>query len=279
MYAPVSTHSWRDEARDLARAVTGAFVFAAPLIFTLEMWSIGAWLPAWKVVLLIGLAFVINIGLAYHAGFKDDPTLRGAVDQAVEVLAIGALLGAMMLAVLHRISLDDSLATILRSVALQAVPLSIGASIANSIFARQGQDESGEEPEAQPGMAAFVLDIGVTTAGGLFLCFGIVPTDEVPLLAAELDETHLFLLMLAALIVSYIIVFATRADMPRPDSALHRGVPETIVSYVVSLFVAVVTLFLLGRLEFHDPLAWNASLAIVLAFPATIGGAAGRVVI
>jgi putative integral membrane protein (TIGR02587 family) len=257
----------------------GALIFAVPLIFTMEMWSIGAWLPIWKVLVLVGLALLINIGLDYKAGFKEDPTLRGAVDQAIEVLAIGAIVGGTMLLILDRISLGDAPATIFRSIALQAIPLSIGASIANSIFARQQRDVQDKRAEEEPGVAALLLDIGITLVGGLFISFGIIPTDEVPLLAAELHQTRLLLLILAALIVSYVIVFATQADAGTPEAAYHRAFPETILSYGVSLFVAGLTLFLLGRLELHDPMAWNLSLVVVLAFPATIGGAAGRLVL
>jgi putative integral membrane protein (TIGR02587 family) len=275
----MSSHTWRDEWRDLARAVTGALIFAVPLIFTLEMWSIGAWLPIWKVLVLVGLALLINFGLAYYAGFKQDPTLRGAVDQAIEVLALGAILGGLMLFILQRISPGDSLATILKSIALQAIPLSIGASITNSIFAAHQRDAPADDAEAQPGARALMMDVGITMVGGLFIGFGIIPTDEVQLLAAELNPVHLVLLVLAALVVSCVIVFATQADAGIPEAAYHRAFPETILSYVVSLFVACLTLFLLGRLELHDPMAWNLSLVVVLAFPATIGGAAGRLVL
>jgi len=279
MSVPSASHTWRDETRDLARAVTGALIFAVPLIFTQEMWSIGASLPIWKVLVLVGVAFATNLGLSFYAGFKDDSTFRGAVDQAIEVLAIGAVLGGMMMYILQRVAPGDSPAAIARSIALQAIPLSIGASIANSIFARQNRDKLDEEPEVQPGGAALALDIGITIVGGLFICIGIVPTDEAQLLAAELDQAHLIILMLATLIVSYVIVFATQADARIPEVAYHRAFPETMISFVVSLFIATTTLFLLGRLEFDDPMAWNLSLAIVMAFPATIGGAAGRLVL
>ncbi len=279
MPTTTSSHTWRDERRDLARALTGALIFAVPMIFTLEMWSIAAELPIWKVLALIAIAFPINIGLSYYAGFKQDPTLRGAVDQAIEVLAIGAVIGGTLLFVLQRISPGDSLAMTFRSIALQAVPLSIGASIANSLFSAYQQDEPDDDTESQPGMTALLMDIGITMIGGLFIGFGIIPTDEIQLLAAELNGRHLILLILAALIISYIIVFATQAEGNSPQAAYHRAFPETIMSYVVSLFVAVLTLFLLGRLEFHDPLTWNLTLAVVLAFPVTIGGAAGRLVL
>jgi putative integral membrane protein (TIGR02587 family) len=279
MSTTTSSHTWRDERRDLARAVTGALVFAVPMIFTLEMWSIAATLPIWKVLALIAIAFPINIGLAYYAGFKQDPTLLGALDQAIEVLAIGAVIGGTLLFVLQRISPSDSLAMAVKSIALQAVPLSIGASIANSLFTAYQQDEPLDDAESQPGVAALLMDIGTTMVGGLFIGFGIIPTDEVVLLAAEVDTQHLILLMVATLIISYVIVFATQAEGDTPQAAYHRAFPETIISFVVSLFVAVLTLFLLGRLEFHDPLTWNLTLAVVLAFPVTIGGAAGRLVL
>ena len=80
--------------------------------------------------------------------------------------------------------------------------------------------------------------------------------------------------------ISYAIVFeadfTSQSQRKSDRGILQNGLTETFVSYLISLLIAGLLLKFFGRLSFDDPWQLNASHVIVLGFPATIGGAAGR---
>ena len=72
--------SWRGELQDILRAVSGGFIFATPLLYTMEMWWIGTTAELWKLMLFLGVAALISLALARSrsGGFKEE-TSRFAV--------------------------------------------------------------------------------------------------------------------------------------------------------------------------------------------------------
>lgn len=280
------TGSWRGEIDDVLRAIAGGFIFAIPLVYTMEMWALGITAELWKLLLFLGVAFAITLGLAHSrtGGFKADTGRFATVEQAVDGVAVGLLGAAVVLTVLNRIQPGDPLRGILGKVIVLAVPLSIGAAVANAIFgprgerSRQGDEGEGQERDATQ---AFLADLGATIIGAIFLGFAIAPTDEIPLLAAELTATHLVALIGLSLLLSYIIVFASgygagQGESPGP---FQHPLTETVLAYVVSLVVALISLALFDRIEVDDPFAHILAMVLVLGLPATIGGAAGRLVV
>jgi putative integral membrane protein (TIGR02587 family) len=277
--------SWGEELRDVFRAIGGGFIFAIPLLYTMELWTIGATAELWKLLLFLGIAFLISLGLAHsrEGGFKEDTDTFATIEQAVDGVAVGIVSAAVVLLVLNRIQLGDPLPAITGKVIVQAVPLSIGAAVAGTIFGHRGErNREGNSDEEPPGaLHAFLTDINATAIGAIFLAFSIAPTDEVELLAAEMTHLHLVALIGLSLILSYIVVFASEygsRQQPQPGP-FQKPITETVVAYVVSLLVALVSLLLFDRIEIGDPLSQILALTLVLGLPATVGGAAGRLVI
>ncbi len=278
--------SWKDELHDFLRAFSGAFIFATPLLYTMEMWWIGTYADLWKLLVFLGAAFMVGLGLAHSGGtgFKRRKDLFGALEQAVDVVVVGLAGAVVVLLVLNRIDLAGPLDSILGQVIIQAVPLSIGASVANAIFGAGGQRsrESGKSGGVQGGPArAFFRDLGATVIGGLFIGFTVAPTAEIPLLAAEMDYAHEMGLIGLSLLLSYTIVFVSGFGSGQGQQAglFQRPLTETALTYVVSLLVALGALYLFDRIEPGDPLAHVVSMVLVLGFPTTVGGAAGRLVV
>lgn len=199
----------------------------------------------------------------------------------MEVVAIGVVAATVMLLVLNRIQPSDPIDTILGKVLIEAVPLSIGASISNEVFGRRGEkSRQGEQKDGQmkPWQELF-SDVGATIIGGIFIGFSIAPTEEVPTLAAGLDYGHMIALVAFSVLLSYAIVFASGFDQPVPEGLFQHPITETALAYVVSLLVAFVALYLFDRIETGDPLRFIVEQTLVLAVPTTVGGAAGRLVI
>lgn len=282
---------WKKEFDDLARAASGAFLFGMPLLFTMEMWWIGTFTDLWKLLLFLALALAVNIMLAYFAGFRRESTLAANISQAFESVAIGVVASTIVLIVLNRIELGDPLDSILGKIIIQTLPLSIGASIANAVFSRGAGDQSGGTGQKEDGQSrksspwrATLADLGTTIGGAIFLSFSVAPTEEIPMLAAELDYWHELALIGLTLALTYIIVFESGFSPQHGQGAQSSGpfqhpITETVLAYIVALLVALTALFLFDQVKFSDPISAIVSKTLVLGLPAAIGGAAGRVLI
>lgn len=275
--------SWRGEGRDFLRALSGGFIFAVPLLYTMEMWWIGATTELWKLLAFLGVAFLISLGLAgsRDGGFKAETSRFATFEQAIDGVAIGIVGAVVILIVLNRIHGSDPLDTILGKVIVQAIPLSIGAAVANAVFGRGGTEpDEGESPSALDVKSEFLSDLGATTVGAIFLGFSIAPTDEVAVLAAGMDYPHLLALILLSLVASLIIVFASGyGDSATQPGPFQSPLAETVLSYIVSLLVAAFSLYFFDRIEWGDPPGQLVAMVLVLGLPTTIGGAAGRLVV
>ena len=275
---------WADERDAFIRAFAGAFIFGVPLLFTMEMWWIGEHGDARKLLALLGVALLANFGLAYAAGFKRETTFVSHVDEAVDAMAVGIAGAAIMLTILNQIRPGDPIGSIVGKIALQAVPLSIGASAANQVFtegrSRHGNgngEQSGDDP--MPAWQGLFSDVGATAIGGVFVGASIAPTDEIPMIAAALDYWHLIAVVAFSLLLSYGIVFASGFDLQRAEGPFQHPFTDTMLSYLVSLVISFIALYLFNQVMLDDPLLTIVEQVIVLSVPTTIGGAAGRLVV
>lgn len=274
--------AWKAELNAFTRAFSGAYIFGIPLLFTMEMWWIGEHISAWHILTFLVVALFANVGLSYAAGFKTRSTFSTTLDEAVDAVAVGIIGAAVMLLILNQIRIDEEMHTILGKVLLQAVPLSIGASVANQVFGTPDDRRSRHGPnngkKLTPWQALF-SDVGATAIGGVFIGASIAPTEEIPMIASALDYWHLIAVVAFSLIVSYGIVFASGFDGELDEGPFQHPFTETMLAYVISLIVAFAALYLFGQISFSDPPLSIAGQVIVLAVPTTVGGAAGRLVV
>lgn len=271
---------WADELGAFARAFAGAAVFGIPLVFTMEMWWIGKSLPFGHLTVAFLLVFIANFAIDYVAGFRDDHSVRLAFDEAIDALAVGIVLATVLLFGMNQLRLSDGLEQGVGIIILLSLPLSLGVSVARQVFdgrnASKGDDGDGSTLSMWQGLFA---DIGATAIGGVFIGMSISPTEEVEMIAAGLRWWHLYILIGLSLALSYIIVFASGFDEASPPGLFQHPLPETMLSYVISLAVAFVLLVLFERISLEDPFYEIIRQTVVLAVPASIGGAGGRLVI
>ncbi len=125
-----------------------------------------------------------------------------------------------------------------------------------------------------------LVDIDATLIGAIVIAFSIAPTEEIPILASDLPPWWLLLIMAASLLISYIIVFASGFTNRRERAQrglLLSPLTETLVAYIVVLIASALMLMFFQQLSANDP--WQEWLEdiIVLGLPASVGGAAGRI--
>jgi putative integral membrane protein (TIGR02587 family) len=274
---------WADELYELTRAASGGLLFGIPLLYTMEVWWTGRLstgpLP---MALVLAVTFVVVFLLNRTAGFRStaDVRWRDALADSVEAVAIGLVLSLGVLVLLREVDGATPLAVGLGKVVYETMPFCIGIGVA-SHFLRQGRDEddaSSRRPRRSEGLNATVADIGATIIGASFLALNIAPTDEVPMLAATMSPLWLLVVMVASLVASYGIVFVAgfggEEQRHTQVGVFQHPVTETVACYLVALVCAALMLLVFQRLD--GP--WPDALArvVVLGFPATVGGAAGR---
>jgi putative integral membrane protein (TIGR02587 family) len=168
------------------------------------------------------------------------------------------------------------------------VPFSLGISIASGLLRGNKDDPNGDEQDddgdgEKPATNSTLRDAGATVAGALFIAFSIAPTEEVPMLTANLSSLNIVILVFFSLLISYAITFeAGFADQQgrRTQQGVFQGpLSETIFSYLISLLIAAILMWLFRQLEFGDPLRVWLERTIVLGLPAAIGGSAGRLAV
>lgn len=281
--------AWRQEVTDLARAATGGLLFGIPLLYTMEVWWTGIQATPVQSLVALALSFVAAVVLNHTSGFRStrDVRLADAVADAVEVVGLSIVLAAVLLFVLHEITVDTPRGVVLGKLAFEAVPLSIGAALAGQ-FLHESRDGGsgggdGDDDDASPDTSPrpTLADIGATMIGAVFVAMNIAPTDEIPMLDTAMGPPRVLALLAASLVVSYAIVFAAgfsgESQRRAQTGLLQDPLTETIVCYLVSLVVAGGLLWAFDRTE--GP--WTSSLThiVVLGLPAAVGGAAGRIAI
>lgn len=295
MPKPNRQSPWQVELNDLLRGVSGAFLFGAPFLYTMEVWWKGNFTSPARMLFLLALSYVALIALNRATGFRAQqrqPWLRTFGDSA-EALAIGLITAALSLWLLRLITLEMGLEPVMGRIIMESVPFSIGVGIANNLLQAKGADNEEEEnstgssEERQADLGGLwehtLADIGATALGATIVAFSIAPTDEIPLIVAGMSFPWLLAVMAASLLLSYIIVFeaefgAQEGRLAQPG-LFQSPFSETIISYLVSLLLALVMLWLFQLLRPSDPLIKWVSYVIILGLPATIGGAAGRLAI
>jgi putative integral membrane protein (TIGR02587 family) len=264
------------------RAIGGGLLIGLPLLFTQEMWQHGSELPWWKLLVLLGVAFVIVVGYVAISGFRRERNLAERLVDSVETMGIAIVAAFVALLVLGRVTLDTSLRDTAGQVALEAIPVAFGVSVARTQLSG-GSDDDDRGGDAERRGAGPFGRLVVAAGGALLFALNVAPTEEVVLLATDMPPLLRLVTMamtfLFTLAVVFYAEFGGRGHGSRtPDGPLTSPVGETLAAYTVSLFVSFGLLWAFGRTEGASAEA-VAGQVIVLGVVASFGAAAGRLLL
>lgn len=253
------------------RAIGGALLFSMPLLMTMELWRIAVAADVTQLAALALATLLLTLGLAHTFGaMSGSITWRDAtVDAGVAILA-GTLTAGVILSVLEVINPVGSWTAALSIVAVEALPASIGAAYARS---QLGQSR----PTRQP--SSYGHELFLMAAGAVVFASNVAPTEEVVLLSALMDESHVVLLVLLSLLVMHAFVYALGFSGQEQTSGFKRDfLVFTIPGYLIAFTLSAFLLWAFGR---YDDVGLAAALseAVVLALPASVGAAAARLIL
>ena len=275
---------WAAEVDGVVRAVSAGTLFGIPLLYTMEVWWAGSAVVPSRMLIVLGVTFVVLVVLNHSAGFRESKDVRivDALRDSVEAMAIALVSVFVILVILREIDGGTPLRQGLGKVVYEATPFAFGVGMARH-FLSKGRTESGDEDEDgdRPSIHPTVVDVGATLLGAVFVAFNIAPTDEIPMITAAMSPLWLGVLVVATLVISYGIVFEagfTNQHRRRKDAGVAQDpVTETLVCYLLSLVAAAGMLLFFDRIQVDQPPGHVLSQIIVLGLPAAIGGAAGRI--
>lgn len=255
------------------RGVAGGVILGLPLIYTQEVWLHGASLQPTVILGMLAVSFGLNMALSRFVGFEPGRTHR-PLEDAVVGFGLSFGMAAILLFLLDRINLESPLQNSVGVIALTSIPTSLGFALGNALAPSDG----GKGSEKMAGGAG---DLLAAAAGAVVLSLNIAPTEEPILLAYQLDFVRLGCIVLLSLGLSYLMVFYAEFGgvkaRKESEGFAHGPFLETVLAYLVAFVVAGLLLTAFGELDQID----GAALAevVVLALPASMGSALGRLLV
>lgn len=275
MNTSLITSDNRRALSDIGRAAAGALIFSLPMLMTMELWYIGLYIERWKLLLFLCSSFPFLIVLARHMGFEDTPSWTDAVWDSLIAVGVALLTCIAILYLLGIMTSDMELNNVTGAVAVQLIPASIGALLARSQLGASSAS-SGDTPETYP------RELLLMAVGAMFLALNVAPTEEMMLISYKVTYLHALVIVLVSLLIMHAFVFSLgfaggsemTEDLTTPRAFLFFTLPGYLISILLSLYL----LWIFGSLE---GLAMGATskLIVVLAFPASIGAAAARLIL
>ena len=262
----------------LARAFGGAVLFSLPLLMTMEMWWLGFYLERARLLVFMVLMVPVLVALDYFSGFEETASWREDLMDGMTAYGVGLTASLVILFLFGIVDPGQPLREVVGKVAIQSVPASLGAVLANSQLAGDPDAEQRRRrDEAGYGAQLFIM-----AAGALFLAFNVAPTEEMVLISYVMTPWHGLALVAASLVMMHAFVFASAF---RGAPRVARGTPgwslflrNTVVGYVIALGVSAYVLWTFGRLE-QGEVSTYVMMTLVLGFPAALGAAAARLII
>lgn len=283
--------NWQQEIKEIINGASGGFLFGIPLLYTMEVWFIGSYIEPSILLGILSITFLIVLLLNRIEGFRpqESETVPVAIAETIETIAIGMTCAALMLIVLRRIDLQTPLAESLGKIVFEGVPFSLGVAFSRSLLNGDSDIDFNKRSKHNQESARKMIwrdtlaDFVATLIGALFVAFSIAPTDEIAVLAASASAIWLLAIIFISLLVSYGIVFAAKftnySDRRQQQGLFQSPQSETIISYLISLIAGLMMLWFFQKIGFTDPWFIWLRYGIILALPASIGGAAGRLTV
>lgn len=166
---------------------------------------------------------------------------------------------------------------IIGKIALQSVPASIGAMLGRSQLGDKDEDDATSRRET-----GYASELLMMAAGALFLSLNVAPTEEMIVLAYKMTPWHaLALIALSVALMHgfvYAVAFTGSHELSPETPWWHAFVRFTLPGYVVAFLISLYALWTFERLD--DTSAIEILLSVtVLAFPASLGAAAARLIL
>lgn len=283
---------WADPLDDAVRGMASAFLVGIPLVFTVDSWWLGEQTGPVDALILLAVAYALTVVAVYWIGFRKG-VRRGweHFADALEALAIAILAVTVIYWTLGQIGDGQAASIAVGKIAVVAAPVALGVAVANHLLPLDGSrilPEAGDayalrHRDKHTSAQEMLLELVAASAGALFISFTIVPVDDLNAIATEIPARNLPLVILLSLLVSYSVVYAAGFEGERARhvarNPLQQPLVETVLAYLVALCISLITLWLFDRISRDSAFLEVYTKTVLLAFPASMAAAAGRLAV
>ena len=261
----------------VSRGFAGALIFSLPMLMTMEMWFIGFAVDPLRLAALTAGMLPLLVVLSYFVGFEETPDLVNNVLDACAAYGIAFVTAAIVLATFGVVRSDMPGHDVIGMIAVQAVPGSIGALLAQSQLGPEPEEE-----EERQRRAGYFGNLFIMMVGALFLSFNVAPTEEIVLIAQKMTPAHTLAAVGLSLVVMHAFVYGVEfsGTPPEPEDTPWWSLftRYTVAGYVLVLITGLCLLWVFGRTEGLVPGELLVS-CVVLGVPSAVGAAAARLIL
>jgi putative integral membrane protein (TIGR02587 family) len=269
----------QDYLRGLGRGFGAAVIFSIPMLMTMEMWWLGFYMPPLRLATAVLVMLPLLVILSHFAGLHRQASRSVVVLDALTGYGIG-LVAAIVILLLFRVAtVEMPIQEIVGKVLLLGLTASFGSMLGRT---QLGTQQERQEEELEVESAGYVGEMFFMMAGAVYLSLTVAPTEEIVKIAVRLTPWLGIGICLLSIAMMHAFVYALeyrgghRRDERMPWWSLF--VRFTVPGYVIATGVAAYLLWSFGRFVQLD-VYWMLMYSIVLALPASLGAAAGRLLL
>jgi len=272
------THSVHETAAAYARGVAGGLLVGMPTLMTMEMWWGGFSIPSIRILLLVVVNFGVLLVLQHYSGLHPRKTPAAQLRAAIVACAIGMVVSGIILLAFGVLRDDTVFGDVIRKIALQSVPVSLGASIAATEFG-----VAHEQAEHRLHRPLLFPSVGIGIAGAMILGFTVGATEEPMIIGEQLNWMHATGLVVisaaVALGISYGVGRRRLGIDPFDRKWLGFYLRESLVTYAVAILIAAFMLWTFGRIGVDTGAAPTVHMILALGLVTVLGATAAELLV
>ena len=265
-----------ESLKEYARGVAGGLLFSLPMLYTMELWWSGFLASPLQLLTYLLVGFLLLFAYNHYVGLHNEPSFIEVVGESIEEMGMGLLLSFSILWICGRITPGMSLQEISGKLIVEAVTVGIGISVGKTQLGSGGDDKKDK------GEPHLLKQTGIALCGAVLIASNVAPTEEIVVMALEIENYKLLILFLISFFMGGIILYYSDFEgakkwVTQPDNRwdVLAGV---LIMYGIALSSSAFMLWFFGRyagLSLHGMIAET----VVLGFPAALGASAGRLLI
>jgi putative integral membrane protein (TIGR02587 family) len=285
----------RASMEEYGRGIAGGLLFSLPLLYTMEMWWAGFVTNPLRLLLYVLITFALLMAYNFYAGLRDGTGFLEIAIDSVEEMGIGIALSVFILWLLGRIHIGMAFEEISGKVIIEAMTVAIGVSVGTAqLGASEDQGDDGEESESEKSGAKdsaskrpqtdspdYLEQVALALCGAILIASNVAPTEEVVLLATESTPLHLLGIALFSFALCVGILHYSNFSGSKKyvvSSGFFEMARGAITCYAVALAASISLCWFFGHFD-GASFEVMVALSVVLAFPATLGASAGRLLL
>lgn len=271
-------HTARDTAVAYGRGAAGGMIIALPMLLTMEMWWGGFTISGRRLLLLVAVNFGVLLVLQHYSGLHPRKTKGSQLRAALVAYGIGIVVSAATLEIINVLRGGIALVDTVGKLVLEAVPVSLGASIAMSHFGVEH-----ETVEQRKQSDDFWAQRGMALAGAMILGISAASTEEMTMIGLQLSWAHALGLAVLSMFQVYAILYAVGSRNHESEGhhrpTLGRILTEAVGVYAIAIALSAYLLWTFGQIGADTGLHAAVDIIVTLGFATSLGAAAAELLI